>query len=62
MDDMTPEEREMVRKSNDSASLKIELSMKRKTGRFSTREERTEARRLFGLDAVADNQYRISRW
>lgn len=61
-DDLTHEERAMIEESERSAQLKIDLSMKRKTGRFSNAKERSMARRLFGLDAVADNEYRISRW
>ena len=59
---LTPEERAMVEKSDESARLKIDMSMKRKTGRFDNARERSMARRLFGLDAVADSEYRISRW
>ena len=62
MEEMPPEERARVEEADRSASLKIEMSMKRKTGRFENREERAMARRLFGLDAVADSEYRISRW
>ena len=62
MSELTQQERRRLEEADRSAARRIELSMKQKTGRFRTREERAEARRLFGLDERADNAYRISRW
>lgn len=62
MSELAQQERRHLEEADRSAARRIELSMKQKTGRFRTREERAEARRLFGLDERADSAYRISRW
>ena len=61
-DDLEVKEGALVADADQRALLMIEASLRWRLGEFETVEDRETARRLFGVDARADNRYRIFEW